>query len=491
MTLRSLARASALYTVGNFIPRVGAFLLLPVYVRFLSRDEFGAVALVTSLAGLLAVAYRLGLDGALMRLHFDEQDDRQRALYSTLSAVAVFVAVAGSAVIGLVLGPQFSRLFSGLPFYPFGVLGLSIAAASAVSFAPAIFYRATGRATMFLVYSVGAFGASSLASVVLVVLGLGAPGMLVGQLVGGIVAVLVTAVLVVRIGGMRFDRSLIGPALRFGAPLTPHALSAWGLRMADRWLIGLLIGLPAVQALAELGAYALGYQLGYVITVIVTSFNAAWSPWFYRIGDRPEAAVVFSRMTTLVMGGVMVMGVGTSALAPQIVAIIARPEYASAADVLPVVAMASVLYGLYTMLSVAVFYAKATARLATITVTAALLNIGVNVVLIPPLGILGAAWATFVAYAFFAAVTWWYARRVYPVHLEVSRLAALAGLAGVALVLASLTDLAESALVTATLRGFVALAYAGVACIVVLGSARSLLHAYRGAEASRRLMPGQ
>jgi O-antigen/teichoic acid export membrane protein len=474
VTLRSLAQASAIYTFGNFLPRIGAFILLPIYVRFLTREEFGTVSLITSLSGLLAIVYRLGLDGALMRLHFDVSGERQRTLYSTLTAFSVVAALAGAVVVGAILAPFFSPLFSGLAFVPFGLLGIAIAAASAISFAPAIYFRATGRPSLFLAFSLAAFVVGSAASVLLVLTGAGATGMLIGQLAGAFVGVVVTAYVVIRVAGTRFDASFIGPALRFGLPLTPHAVSSWVLRLADRVLIGLLIGLPTAAALAELGAYSLGYQLGYVITVVVASFQAAWAPWFFRVGERREAPIMFGQMTTLAMAGIFAMGVGASTLAPEIIAVIARPEYRSAAGVLPVVAMASVLYGFYTMLSTVVFYAKATGRLALITVSAAALNVLLNVVLIPRAGILGAAWATFGAYAFFAFATWRYAGSIYPLRLDLRRLGLLTVTSMVALVLAALTDLLAPA-AGIGLRIGISLIYTGVAALVALGAARALI----------------
>jgi len=479
VTLRTLARASALYTVGNLLPRVSSFLLLPIYVRFLSGEQFGVVSLVTSISGLLAILYRLGLDGSLMRLHFDERGRRQRLLYSTLTAVSLLAALIGSVVVGLLIGPFFSQLFSGIEFVPYGLLAIAIASASAVSFAPAIYYRATTQAGKFLAYSMATFVIGSAASVVLVLVGAGSIGMLVGQLVGALAGVAITLVLIVRIAGLRFDGSVVRPALAFGVPLTPHAISAWALRLADRWLISLLIGLPATAALTQLGAYSLGYQLGYIVTLIVSSFQAAWAPWFFSVGEREDAPRLFSDMTTIVMAGLAALGVGLAAVAPQLIAIIARPEYADAAGVLPVIAMASVLYGLYTMLSTVVFYAKATARLALITVSAAILNAAMNVILIPRVGILGAAWATFGAYAFFALATWWYAGTVFPLRLDVRRLGLLAAGAVLTLLVAGLTDARGTDLTVGLVRLSLSIAFTVVAIVIAFGPMRSLLAASR------------
>ena len=480
MTFRSLARASAYYTVGNFLPRIGAFLLLPIYVRFLSTSEYGTVSLMASVAGVLTIVYRLGLDGAVMRLHFDESGVRQRSLYSTINAVALVAAVVGSGITAAVLAPFFAALFSGLPFLPYGLLAIGIGATGAVAFPPGIFYRATGQAGRFLLYALAIFLATSIASVLLVAIGLGASGMLIGQLVGATFGVIVTVILVLRIAGPRYDRSLVPPALRFGLPLVPHLVSAWALRLADRLLISLLIGLPAAQALSELGAYSLGYQLGYVITVLVSSFNAAWSPWFFRVADRPEAPPIFREMTTLLMATLLTVGVGTAALSPQIITVIARPGYEAAAGVLPVIAMASVLFAFYTMLTNLVFYAKATGRLALITVSAAVLNIAANIVLIPLMGILGAAWATFIAYSFFAVATWRYAIRLYPVRLDLRRLGVLAAVASIALPAANLGMLLGSQLLDVVARLAVTIAFAAFAAGVALAPARKLRRARLG-----------
>jgi O-antigen/teichoic acid export membrane protein len=110
-----------------------------------------------------------------------------------------------------------------------------------------------------------------------------------------------------------------------------------------------------------------------------------------------------------------------------------------------------------------------------ITVSAAVLNVAVNVVLIPRIGILGAAWATFAAYAWFAGATWWYARRVYPVRLELRPLAVLSLATLLALALAALTDPAPANLTSILLRGLIAVGFGVVAAGIAFRGARRML----------------
>ena len=108
MKLRALLRGSLLYTLGNFLPRIGAFLLLPAYTAAMAPSEFGVYSLMVSLIGLLAIVYRLGLDGALLRFHFDVAPPRRPALYFSSTATTVGAAVVLSLVIAAVSAPFFS-----------------------------------------------------------------------------------------------------------------------------------------------------------------------------------------------------------------------------------------------------------------------------------------------------------------------------------------------------------------------------------------------
>ena len=483
MTLRSLARASALYTLGNIAPKIGAFVLLPIYVRFLTQAEYGSIALLTSLSGLLGLLLRFGLDSALMRLHFDVRGRERAGLYSTLTLFTLTVSGGATVLIAAATGPFFPTLFAGIAFFPLGALAMLIAFTSTIQFVPSVLFRATGQPVWFITYNLGSFFLASVASVLLIVVfGLGASGVLLGQLVGALVVFVVALLLVQRMGGWAFSRSSLASALRFGLPLVPHSLSAWALRLSDRWLIGLLIGLPVLAAQASIGVYSFGYQIGYVISIIVVSFNSAWSPYFFRVGEAPYAPRLNQQITTLVIAGLLTLAVGLSAMAPEVVNVMAGSRYAGAVDVIRVVAFASVLQGLYTMLVTVVFLSKRTGRLALLTFSSAALNVVLNLVLIPRIGIMGAAWSTLAAYAFFASATWWYARRMYPVRLDAARLGGLGGLAMVVSLLAPLVTVAGSPMV----QGLAHLAIGAGFAVVAAAVAYQPLMSLRGLTAPRR-----
>lgn len=466
MSLRALAKQSAIYTIGNIAPKIGAFLLLPIYVRFLTPADYGTVALMTSLAGLLGIIYHFGVDGALMRLHFDTAGRDRASLYFTIAAFTLVMSAVLTLLAALILSAVFESWFAGTPFVPLGVLALLLAFAGSIHFVPSTLFRASGQAGRFLAINLGSFGLSSVMSLVLVVVfHLGPTGVLLGQLISNLTIMCVSIAIVARLGSFEFNASALRASLALGVPLLPHALSAWSLRLADRWLLALLLVLPAVEARSQIGIYAVGYQLGFVVTTVVASFNSAWSPYFFRIADQPQAPRFYADMTNVVLAGVLALAVAVSTLAPEIVALVARPGYEAAADVLPVVAFASVIQGAYTMFVTVVFFVKRTGPLAFITFGSAALNVLLNVVLIPWFGIMGAAWATVGAYAFFAAATYLYARRLYPISLAWARLVILGGLA-VGLVLAIRATVPGPSVLAAAVHLSAALAYLVVAALM-------------------------
>jgi O-antigen/teichoic acid export membrane protein len=477
MSLRALLRGSLLYTLGNFLPRIGIFLLLPVYTAALGPDEFGVLSLMLSLSGLLAIVYRLGLDGALLRFHFDVSPARRPSLYRTATAVTVAASIGLSVMFAALLAPFFDRIFPGVSFVPYGLLALALTATTSLQYVPSDLFRATERPGRFVAFALAVFAVAS-AGVLLFVLALdmGAAGGLLANLASGGVVLAAAGYVVMRMRRGRFDRGLARETLRFGLPLVPHGLAGWVLNLSDRWLIGLLIGMPALAAQSAVGVYSFGYVFGQSVALVAMSFNAAWVPVWYARGDAEHGPALLREMTTLVIAALAVLAVGVSAVAPELTRLLATRRWGEeaevAATVIPVVAAASVVYGLYFMLVSTVFLRRRTAGLPILTLVAGAANVGANVLLIPVIGVMGAAWSTLIGYGALTALTWWYAKRSFPISIDLLRvlLIVAAGIAAVAAAQA-LTGPRAGLTASGTLHLAVAAAYALALIPVVRGPA--------------------
>jgi O-antigen/teichoic acid export membrane protein len=495
MNVRALLRGSLLYTLGNFLPRIGAFLLLPVYTAVMAPSEFGVFSLMLSLAGLLAIVYRLGLEGALLRMHFDVAPRRLAALYVSMAVVTLAASIGLSLVLGLLVAPFFPKIFPGVAFFPYGVIVLAITVTTSLQYVPSVLFRATERPDRFVTFAIGIFVLGTAATLFfLLALERGAGGALAGQLVGGLGVLSITILILVRMPRPRFDTGLVREALRFGLPLVPHGMAAWVLNLSDRLLIGVLIGLPTIATQAAIGIYSFGYVLGQGVALVAISFNAAWVPFWYARGDEQRGPGLLRDMTSLSMGALALLTVGVSALAPELVRLMATVRWGfsarAAGDVIVLVALASLVYGLYFMLVSTVFLRRRTAGLPLLTLAAGVANVGSNLVLIPRLGIAGAAISTVIGYAVLTALTWWYAARSYPIALDLGRLAVLGTAVLAAIWLARLVRWEDSGLwISTAVHLFIAVAFAGLLVPLLhapMTRLRAMLAAERAAAAVER-----
>ena len=201
-----------------------------------------------------------------------------------------------------------------------------------------------------------------------------------------------------RRGWRRPDYSIVLPALRFGLPLLPAAYAMWGLNWMDR------LFLVHYQTLADIGIYAAATGLGY--TVIQVFVNPIWAMYpnaAAELHNRRDLVGV-DRLLHLTGGAMLTLALpaiaGLWALDAPIMALIAGPGFAAGAAVMPVIAIAYLTSIMASFGDVALSLAYRQ-YLATLSIGLAVgVNFLLNVVLIPPLGILGAALATFGAFLF-------------------------------------------------------------------------------------------
>jgi O-antigen/teichoic acid export membrane protein len=472
MTFGSLVRGSLLYTIGSVVPRIGVFLLLPIYTLGMGPAEFGTFSLMLSLAGLLTILYRLGLDGALLRIHFDVSTRDTAALYWTTTVITLIAGLILSLLIGTLAGPIFSSVFAGVPLAPYGWLAIGIALLTAFQFVPTTWFRAMDQPVCVVVFGLLTFAAGAAVTLWLVLgLHLGAVGGLIGQLCSGLVVVAVALAVLLRRRPFGVDRSLAEESLRFGLPLVPHSIAGWVLNLSDRWVIGLTIGLSAAATQTAIGVYSLGYQLGQVVAVVAISLNTAWVPFFYARGDSRDGPDLLREMTTLSIGALAILTAMVGVLAPEVVAVLAPrswgPDASTAAAVVPLVAIACLVQGFYFMVSSPIFLQRRTSVLPVFTLIAGAANVGLNLLLIPRIGVIGAGWSTIAGYSVLATGTLWYARRGYDLRLDAVRLGALLAVAAGAILAARV--LTPEGLVRAGLVHLaIAMVVAGLIAVIVL-----------------------
>jgi len=430
--IRELSKDLAIYGTGDVAIQIVNFLLLRVYVEFLSPADYGILALLGSVEAITKLFFRWGVDGSFMRFWYDCPDDRARQrLSSTLfifllvtNGILLIAAVAASPLIARWLGaPTYTLALQlvllntfaiGFTFIPFHVLRLQ---QKAREFSILAFARSVSTLVLRLALVVG--------------LGYGVMGVVVADLV---VTVVLLAVMVRWFAPLIrpvFSSTALRESLAFGLPRVPHGFAQQVIAVGDKFVLSVFV------PLSEIGMYSMGVSVGLILKVFLAAFEYAWAPFYYATVREPGAERVFSAITTYGIAVLALMTAGLSAIARDLLEVITGGHFTAAYGVVAWTALGVFLQGVYLMTSIGLNITRNTTYYPVATAMAAAVNIGLNFALIPKVGIMGAAYANGAAYAMQAALAYAFSQHFYPIRYEWGRILRVIVSAAIAYAIAS------------------------------------------------------
>ncbi len=438
--LRRLATTGAAYTAASIFSKLIAVALLPLYTRYLTPADYGAAEVMFAAVVSASIIVRLGVIEALLRFYYKDDEDPGRVLSTSFAALFWFSSAA--ALVALPFAGQISEALldrSAPDLAQISIAGLWVLTLHEYLLT---IFRLQERARAFFVTTMlNVVAAIGLTVVLVVGAEEGARGLLLGSYASGAVFVLGLIVYHRRRLSLWIDRGLLRRLLRFGAPTMPAELSLYALNFVDRIIIVRTLGL------AEAGLYSLAVKFAQGVNVLVRGFQLAWPPLAYSIRDDDEARRAYAAVVTwfVVVGAFVVAGMWL--LSRWIVRALAAPQFFDAYEPIGPIAAGVTLYALYMVLVVILGRTGRTEFNFPATAAALVANVALNLLLVPPLGIVGAGLALVASYLVVLALMYGFTQRLFPVPYEWSRLAR------VVLVSAVLVALGELLLPTAGLVG--------------------------------------
>ena len=421
--LRRLATTGAAYTAASILSKLIAVALLPLYTRHLSLDDYGAAEILFAAVVSVSIVVRLGLIEAVLRFYYREDEDPAAIVGATFSGLFWFATI-GALVLLPFAGPLAevlldpkdpAELHTGIELTRIAIGGLWVATLFEYLLT---LYRLDERAGAYFITTITNVLATIALTVVLVVgVGDGARGLLLGSYLVGAAFVLVMIFLQRRRLTLRVDPPLLRRLLRFGLPTMPAEVSLYLLNFADRLII------VQVKGLGEAGLYSLAVKFAQAVNVLVRGFQLAWPPLAYSIRDDDEARRTYATVVTLFLAGCTWMVVGLWLLAEYLLRFFAAPKFFGAYEVVGLIAAAVTLYSLYMVMVVILGRTGRTEFNLPAAIAALVSNIALNLILVPPLGIVGAGLALVASYLIVIALMYWFTERLFPVPYEWGRLA--------------------------------------------------------------------
>ena len=476
--IKRLGKHSLIYGVGGLIQRIVAVLLLPLYTRYLSPSDYGAIEALVALSAVIFALLRAGIQSSFFRFYFQADDDRGRLTIVRTSFWFTMGTATLALAAGLVFAGAIAQALYGSTEHTDLVRAAFVGLWASMNYDQlTALFRVEERSVSFALASLTNVAVTIGATILLVVVfDKGPLGVLVGNFSGTLAVYAVLLAYRRTQLGLEFDRDVFRRMTAWGMPFVPSVLALNAIDFSDRFFLSRL------RDQHELGLYAIGMRISAALLFLLAAFRTAWPAFAYSIRDDREAKRTYGFVLTYVTffsaWGALALGLGS----PWLVRLLTTPDFYRGSRVVPLLAFAFVVFGAYVIVVTSIGRAGRRGSNWIVTGAAALLNVVLNLILIPPYGMVGAAVSMLVSYfAMFVGITW-KAQRAFRVDYQWRRVGLAAGTAAGLMVAGKLLDSGLAAAIALTLAYPLALALVGF----YLPAERARIGAF-----GRRLLPGR
>lgn len=395
--------------IRNLLVTFSGMLLIPILTKTLGPHDYGIWVQITVTIGMIDSLASLGLPYAMVRFLAGENKLEliQEGLFSTV-AIVFLNGVAASFVLAII-----TKYYAGLFIEINGIitiiaLVIPIWCANGVLFD---FFRATRQMQKILIFTaLQSFGDIGLVAYLLLFCNYGLYAAVISLLVVRAILFLIMGYSIISKIGIKLpDFSRIREYLAFSMPTIPSNMSSWIVNSSDRFIIGFFLGATSV------GYYFPGVAIGNIISIFVSPLSFVLPAALSKLYDESNIEEVrmhlhYSLKYFFILAIPSVFGL--SLLSKQLLTNFSTPEIAANGYlVTPFIAITALVLGAYSTFSQILVIARKTKILCPIWIIAAISNLGLNFILVPHVGIIGAAATTLITFSLAFIFTIYYSTK--------------------------------------------------------------------------------
>jgi len=279
------------------------------------------------------------------------------------------------------------------------------------------FFRTFRKIKLYSLLTIAQFAIQVGLITIFLLLGLKLTGVIIAFEITLILFILINFLIIFRQINFQFPKfSHIKSYLKYGIPLIPNLAILWILHASDRYMISYFLGATATGIYSA--AYILSNQIGFLLGAITVVLFPAISKSFDEKKIQETKNYLKYSVKYFILITVPAI-FGLCILATPILQIFTTTEFISGRIVIPFVAFSALFSGLFQIYIYIIHLVKKTHLTIRLLTIAAISNLVLNFILIPRIGILGAAIATLVAYGILGLLTLIITRKYFKVEIEI------------------------------------------------------------------------
>lgn len=390
------------YFTGHILMLAGGFVSFPIFTRVFTLHEYGIMSLISINLVLVTAIAKLGINKGTARFYHEFRKSERRkggvqTFFSTLGLGGLVIS--GLVVLVYILFLNIIKSFIKNDFF-LNLLYISSVLIWTRSICTIFmsFLVSEEKSKIYLILNVFYKYLSVGLSVFFVFYLIKG---LYGYYAGLIIAEFIGVLILLKHYGKNikfsgFDQTFLKEVLLFGMPLIIVEFSGIFLTYGDRYILQFLRGSE------EVGLYAAGYNLStYCSELLLIPIGLSITPLYMKIWiDKGKAQTAdFLRKTLKYFLMVLIPVIfGIISIGKDILILLASDKYAKASPVITFITAGILIYGCTEILGAGLYISKKTYIITYLLITATIVNLFLNILMIPELGLIGAAIATFITY---------------------------------------------------------------------------------------------
>ena len=382
-----LLKNTVIFSIGNFGTKIISFFLVPLYTNILTTREYGTVDLIYTIGMVLVPLLTLNIGESIMRFALDKNADCDKIM-STGITILIF-----GAIIGLLILP-IANLFESVSNYSIYIYLYTLT----LAFSQIFLCYLRGK-EFLLKYSIGNIIQSLTIAIFNIIFLIGMKKGIEGYLMAYILANVCTGLYGFWAGKVNLvikkysiDIELSKNMIKYSVVLIPNSFMWWIMNSSDRMMVSAMISVTAN------GVYAVAYKIPTLLSTITTIFNQAWSYSAIREDESEDKEEYNNRVYDNLVTIVIVVATGLLMIMKPFLSVYVGKEYYTAWHYVPYLIVGFVFMTLGSFIATSYTVHKDSMGFLISGTVGAIINLILNFILIPMMGVSGAAFATCISY---------------------------------------------------------------------------------------------
>lgn len=386
--------------IVNLVISLSSLILLPILTKNLSLEDYSIWAQIQVTIGFFVPLATLGLASAsdVFLAGEKEKENISKGFFSIFTIVC-FTSLLLSIIFFILSEPLAIAMFGGSEAEYFVKLASALIFLGGINATMDMFFatfqKIKIRSSLIFI--------ETIIKITLILLVLSAGFGLNGAIISLIIVKIILFILKILLINSQINISfpnlaLMRDYLTFSMPLIPVILSTWTYNLSDRYIIGYFLDIGNV------GIYSASYGLGNMVSLFYAPISIIFLPTLsklYRDKKNDEIISHFNNLSKLYLMLAIPAMFGLTILAKKLLITLTTSDFTEGFIIIPIIAMGTILFNYGSLYVNILILHKQTKKFALVTIFSAIINLILNIILVPIVGIIGAALATLITFVFY------------------------------------------------------------------------------------------